>query len=71
MVCRSPTPPIFRIALDELGVGPEEAVMVGDRPAYDGAAIALGMPTLLLAPLKDVADERLDLVLRLTMNRDA
>lgn len=68
---QKPDPRIFRIALDELGVGPQEALMVGDRPAYDGAAIALGMPTLLLAPLRDVADERLDLVLRLTMNRDA
>ena len=54
------------MALDELAVEPPEALMVGDRPAYDGAAIALGMPALLLAPLKDVADERLDLVLRLT-----
>jgi HAD superfamily hydrolase (TIGR01509 family) len=68
---QKPDSPIFRIALDELGVEPQEALMVGDRPAYDGAAIALGMPTLLLAPLKDVAEERLDLVLRLTMNRDA
>jgi HAD superfamily hydrolase (TIGR01493 family) len=68
---QKPDPSIFRIALDKLDVEPQEALMVGDRAAYDGAAIALGMPTLLLAPLKDVADERLDLVLRLTMNRDA
>ena len=68
---QKPDPPIFRIALDELGVEPQEALMVGDRAAYDGAAIALGIPTLLLAPLEDVADERLDLVMRLTMNRDA
>ena len=68
---QKPDPPIFRIALEELGVEPQEALMVGDRAAYDGGAIALGLPTLLLAPLKDMDDERLDLVLRLTMNRDA
>jgi FMN phosphatase YigB (HAD superfamily) len=67
---QKPDPLIFRIALEELGIEPQEALMVGDRPAYDGGAIALGLPTLLLAPLKDVDDERLDLVLRLTMNRD-
>jgi HAD superfamily hydrolase (TIGR01509 family) len=68
---QKPDPRIFRIALEELDVEPQEALMVGDRAAYDGGAIALGMPTLLLAPLKDFADERLELVVRLTMNRDA
>ena len=68
---QKPDPSIFRIALDELDVEPQEALMVGDRPAYDGAALALGMPALLLAPLREVADERLDLVLRLTITRDA
>lgn len=38
---QKPNPSIFRIALEKLSVGPEEALMVGDRPAYDGAAVAL------------------------------
>jgi HAD superfamily hydrolase (TIGR01509 family) len=62
---------IFGIALDQLGVGPGETLMVGDRPSHDGAAVELGMSALLLAPLKDVADERLDLVLRLTTDQEA
>jgi HAD superfamily hydrolase (TIGR01509 family) len=68
---QKPDPSIFWIALDHLGVRPGEALMVGDRPANDGAAVELGMSALLLAPLRNVADERLDLVLRLTANHDA
>ena len=40
---QKPNPSIFRIALDELDVEPQEALMVGDRPANDGAALALDM----------------------------
>jgi HAD superfamily hydrolase (TIGR01509 family) len=48
---QKPDPPIFRIALDELGVEPQEALMVGDRAAYDGAAIALGMLPSKMLPM--------------------
>ena len=39
--------------------------MVGDRAAYDGPAVEVGMPTLLLPPPLDTADRRLGIVLRL------
>lgn len=38
-----PDPAIFRLALDELGVGPQGVVMVGDNEVNDGAATALGV----------------------------
>ncbi|MEU0183641.1 HAD-IA family hydrolase [Streptomyces sp. NPDC006207] len=61
-VCK-PDPAIFRLALDELAVGPGEALMVGDRSAYDGAAVEAGIATLLVPPLAEATDERLHLVL--------
>ena len=60
-----PDPAIFRIALDELGTAPEETLMVGDRSTHDGAGVAVGMPTLLVPPLRDVGDARLHLVTNL------
>lgn len=60
---RKPDPAIFRIALDALGVAPADALMVGDRAGYDGAAVSVGLPTLLLPPLTAVTEERLHLVL--------
>jgi HAD superfamily hydrolase (TIGR01509 family) len=42
-----PAPQIFRAALDDLGVAPRDAVMVGDTPADAGAA-ALGCRCLIL-----------------------
>ncbi|WP_367137236.1 HAD family hydrolase [Saccharothrix sp. HUAS TT1] len=60
-----PDPAIFRIALDDLGVAAEEALMVGDRATHDGAGVEAGMPTLLVPPLRDVDDARLHLVTRL------
>ncbi|HSZ40368.1 MAG TPA: HAD-IA family hydrolase [Trebonia sp.] len=60
---RKPDPAIFRIALDALGVAPADALMVGDRAGYDGAAVDVGLPTLLLPPLTAVTESRLHLVL--------
>jgi HAD superfamily hydrolase (TIGR01509 family) len=60
---QKPDEKFFRIALAELGVEPHEALMVGDRSGYDGAAVEVGLPTLLLPPLTGVDDERLHLVL--------
>ncbi|MCU0253481.1 MAG: HAD-IA family hydrolase, partial [Acidobacteria bacterium] len=46
-----PHPRIFAIALERLGVGAEQALYVGDVPAYDVAgARAAGMPAVLLDP---------------------
>ena len=46
-----PDPRIFAIALERLGAGAEQALYVGDVPAYDVAgARAAGMPAVLLDP---------------------
>ncbi|MEE6261942.1 HAD family hydrolase [Plantactinospora sonchi] len=60
---QKPDPAIFRIALAELAVEPGAALMVGDRSRYDGAAVEVGVPTLLVPPLTDPAEQRLHLVL--------
>jgi HAD superfamily hydrolase (TIGR01549 family) len=59
---QKPDPAIFRIALAELGVEPGAALMVGDRSGYDGAAVEVGIPTLLVPPLADPTEQRLHLV---------
>jgi HAD superfamily hydrolase (TIGR01509 family) len=48
---QKPDRAIFEIALRELEVGPEDALMVGDRASHDGGAVAAGITTLLLAPV--------------------
>lgn len=62
-VCK-PDPAVFRAALAGLALDPGQALMVGDRSAYDGAAIEAGIPTLLLPVLTDPSERRLDLVLK-------
>ncbi|WP_201298110.1 HAD family hydrolase [Nocardia sp. CY41] len=59
---QKPDPAIFRLALGELGTRAEQTLMVGDRPARDGAAVAVGMPTLLVPSLTDPRNCRLHLV---------
>ena len=59
---QKPDPAIFRAALDALGSSPEQTLMVGDRASHDGAAVGLGMPTLLVPPLTHPGQRRLDLV---------
>jgi HAD superfamily hydrolase (TIGR01509 family) len=63
--CQKPDPRIFRAALDKLGVDAQDALMVGDRAAKDGAAVELGMTVLLLPPLRAVSERRLHRVLAL------
>jgi len=46
-----PDPRIFDVALERLGVAPEEAIMVGDSEENDGAARALGCDFVLVDPL--------------------
>jgi len=62
---QKPDPLMFTRTLDALVVGPEEALMVGDRSRPDGAAVESGIPTLLLPPLRSVDDRRLHHVLAL------
>jgi putative hydrolase of the HAD superfamily len=46
-----PDPEIFRIALERVGAGPEEAVHVGDMPSVDVAgALAAGVTPILIDP---------------------
>jgi FMN phosphatase YigB (HAD superfamily) len=60
-----PDPAVFRIALRELDTTPGETLMVGDRSTHDGAGVEVGLPTLLVPPLRDVDDARLHLVTNL------
>jgi len=62
---QKPDPAIFGLALEELRVLPAETLMVGDRASHDGAAVDVGIPTLLLPTLTDVSQQRLSHVLRL------
>ena len=49
-----PTPAIYRIALDRLGVAAEESVFVDDAPANVAAAAALGMAAIRFTPDLDL-----------------
>jgi HAD superfamily hydrolase (TIGR01549 family) len=60
-----PDPRMFTTALDLLGIGPHEALMVGDRPSHDGGAAAVGIDTLILPPPKEYGPRGLDVILRL------
>jgi FMN phosphatase YigB (HAD superfamily) len=62
-----PDPAVFDIALQRLGLSAEDVLMVGDRGAWDGAAAATGIVTILLPPLKQVTDLRLHRVLHLAV----
>ena len=42
---QKPDPKLFRMALDELGVEPTDALMVGDSPTNDGGGVELGVTT--------------------------
>ncbi len=59
---QKPDPAIFRIALEQLGATAETTLMVGDRAAYDGAAVNVGITTLLLPTAVSVDDRRLHFV---------
>lgn len=62
---QKPDPLMFTRTLDALDVGPEEALMVGDRSRPDGAAVESGIPTLLVPPLRDPTDRRMHHVVKL------
>ena len=63
---QKPDPTIFQLALDELDVTAEQALMVGDRASHDGGAAALGIDTMILPHRTRTAtrSNRLDVVLR-------
>jgi HAD superfamily hydrolase (TIGR01549 family) len=64
--CQKPDRRIFELALDALGATATETLMVGDRASRDGAAIDVGITTLLLpSPARGFEPRGLDVVLRL------
>jgi HAD superfamily hydrolase (TIGR01549 family) len=65
--CQKPDAEMFTRALEALGVSADRALMVGDRPELDGAAVECGILTLLLpvSPNGDRSPRGLDAVLRL------
>ena len=61
-----PEPELFRRACSDLGVDPRRTLMVGDNPARDGGAAALGCRTLILAGEHRTGERGLADVLALT-----
>jgi FMN phosphatase YigB (HAD superfamily) len=59
---QKPDPAIFQAALSVAATTAGRALMVGDRAAHDGAAVTVGIPTLLVPPLTGANQERLHLV---------
>jgi HAD superfamily hydrolase (TIGR01450 family) len=65
IVVGKPEPPLFRMALDRLGLRAEEAAMVGDSvPSDIRGARALGMRTVLYAPHGGLPSPEADLTIR-------
>lgn len=65
IVVGKPEPPLFRIALERLGLAAAETAMVGDSVSSDvRGARAVGMRTVLYAPQGGAAAEDADVVIR-------
>lgn len=62
-----PDPAIFTAALDGLELSAQQVLMVGDRDTHDGAAVELGITTLLLPPLQRSEACRLQRVVDLVL----
>jgi HAD superfamily hydrolase (TIGR01450 family) len=64
IIVGKPRVTMFAAALRSLGVTPEEAVMIGDNPATDGAgASALGIPFILVGKRRDALARTLSALL--------
>jgi len=64
VVVGKPEPPLFRMALERLGLPPSRVAMVGDSVTADiVGARGVGMPTVLYAPQGSTAAEP-DVVVR-------
>jgi HAD superfamily hydrolase (TIGR01509 family) len=61
---QKPNPQIFGVALEGLAVEPADTLMIGDRASHDGAAVELGIPTVLVPPLTATPHRRLSVALR-------
>jgi FMN phosphatase YigB (HAD superfamily) len=60
-----PDPRMFQMPCDIFGVGPEDALMVGDDLRKDGGATAMGMRALVLPHWTGIGDRGLRIVPRL------
>ena len=60
-----PAPQLFAAACELLGMGPEDALMVGDNALTDGGAIESGVRVYLLPPVREPGPRGLAAVLRL------
>lgn len=60
-----PEPALFQMACSLLGVEPEQALMVGDDPRSDGAAVHVGIATLILPAVAPGTPRGLELALRI------
>jgi HAD superfamily hydrolase (TIGR01493 family) len=60
-----PAPRLFAAACELLGMGPEDALMVGDNALTDGGAIESGVRVYLLPPAREPGPRGLTAVLRL------
>jgi HAD superfamily hydrolase (TIGR01509 family) len=60
-----PDPLIFLKACSDLGVDPRRTLMVGDSPARDGGAVAVGMRAFILPAEHRTGERGLDQVLRM------
>jgi FMN phosphatase YigB (HAD superfamily) len=65
---QKPGPRMFQLALEAVGVGPQDALMVGDRPSRDGGAVAVGVTTLIAPTRRRAEDTRLDRALALVVD---
>jgi HAD superfamily hydrolase (TIGR01509 family) len=54
---------MFELALEAAGVGPADALMVGDRTSHDGGAAGAGIATLILPMPGDAQSRHLGVVL--------
>lgn len=61
---QKPDPRMFELALDGLGVAPENALMVGDWASTDGGATTAGITTVILPRLRRLEPRDLAVVVR-------
>jgi len=62
---QKPDPRMFTMALEALGVEPQEALMVGDRPSHDAGAALVGIDTMILPAPHTFGPRGLDVILKL------
>ena len=65
---QKPDPEVYERSLEAIGITADRALMVGDRPSHDGAAVAVGIATYIFGgpfPAGKTGPRGLDAILRL------